>query len=733
MKNFEVKDNLAKLLATENLIVEHKQVPTACFNVESRVLTLPMWNASDNVYDMLVGHEVGHALYTPTEEWKKDKYKNVPPDFVNVVEDARIEKLMKRRYAGLSKSFYKGYKELHVKDFFEIQTRDLSEVSFIDRINLYFKLGAFEIIEFNEKEQAIVDKVKNVETFEEVLELSWEVCEHLKENQDMNLDINIPNTGSHEDLNSGNMDSVEPEDGEDDNETVTGDPEGTTGDIKDEKEKEEEQEETEDIVDGGGESASDEFKSETQEAFDYNQKQLIDNGAQETTYIEFPKVHLDRIVVPCEGLNDYINKFWNDAADDQMRSYYEYDRKVTYRSYNEEMQKEYLQYKKESNKGVNYLVKEFECRKSADAYSRSATSRTGVLDTKKLHTYQFNEDLFKKITVLPEGKNHGLIFILDWSGSMHNVINDTVKQLLNLVWFCKKVNIPFEVYGFTYECPAEWRYENKDTMSGLQEVQEMKEDTLYLNPNFRLLNFLSSTRNAREFDQDCSTLYKISSVLQGHGYQEFVPYGLSLSGTPLNETIVALRNIIPEFFNKNKVSKVNCVLLTDGESCQISRLKKTHRHYEDSWYWGRSGLHRNCQLRDKKVGRVYAPATDWDWKNSVTKTLLENLTDNFPNVNIIGIRLLESRDVSNFHYTYSENQEYDDRSKKSWSKNKSCIMKTTGYSVIYGIAATTMKQDCEFEVKEDATKAQIRSAFKKNLKTKSSNKKVLSSFIEMVA
>ena len=125
MKNFEVKDNLAKLLATENLIVEHKQVPTACFNVESRVLTLPMWNASDNVYDMLVGHEVGHALYTPREEWKKDKYKNVPPDFVNVVEDARIEKLMKRRYAGLSKSFYKGYKELHVKDFFEIQSRDI--------------------------------------------------------------------------------------------------------------------------------------------------------------------------------------------------------------------------------------------------------------------------------------------------------------------------------------------------------------------------------------------------------------------------------------------------------------------------------------------------------------------------------------------------------------------------------------------------------------------------------
>ena len=99
--HFEVKDNLAKLLATENLIVEHKQVDTACFNVETRVLTLPMWQASDNVYDMLVGHEVGHALYTPMEQWKKDKYKNLPPDFVNVIEDARIEKLMTVSYTHL--------------------------------------------------------------------------------------------------------------------------------------------------------------------------------------------------------------------------------------------------------------------------------------------------------------------------------------------------------------------------------------------------------------------------------------------------------------------------------------------------------------------------------------------------------------------------------------------------------------------------------------------------------
>ena len=56
--NHEIKSQLAKLLATEDLVVEHKKVSTASFDVLNRVLTLPMWErASSTVYDMLVGHE----------------------------------------------------------------------------------------------------------------------------------------------------------------------------------------------------------------------------------------------------------------------------------------------------------------------------------------------------------------------------------------------------------------------------------------------------------------------------------------------------------------------------------------------------------------------------------------------------------------------------------------------------------------------------------------------------
>ena len=41
--------------------------------------------------------------------------------------------------------------------------------------------------------------------------------------------------------------------------------------------------------------------------------------------------------------------------------------------------------------------------------------------------------------------------------------------------------------------------------------------------------------------------------------------------------------------------------------------------------------------------------------------------------------------------------------------------------------------DGEFEVKEDATKAEIKRAFTKSLKGKKMNKKILSEFIELVA
>ena len=169
--NTGVKGTLAKLLATEDLIIEHRQCETAAFDVQRRVLTLPVWDrASENVYDLLVSHEVGHALYTPTE-WQKFK---CPQSFVNVTEDARIEKLMKRRYQGLPKTFFKGYQELNDEDFFCVGDK-IAEINLIDRINLHFKIGNYRNVPFTPEEQAFVRATEIAETFEQAVAVAEEV------------------------------------------------------------------------------------------------------------------------------------------------------------------------------------------------------------------------------------------------------------------------------------------------------------------------------------------------------------------------------------------------------------------------------------------------------------------------------------------------------------------------------------------------------------------------------
>ena len=185
MPTTQVKSNLAKLLATENLTVEHRKVSTASFNVETRVLYLPIWEEiTNNVYDLLVGHEVGHEIYTPNWDFHNT---GVPQSFVNVVEDARIERKMKIKYPGLVKSFFAGYKELNARDFFEINEIDLDEMNFIDRINLYFKIGLHDVstlIPFhNPEETRLVKRVAETDTFEDVLDLCKDIVEYVESNK----------------------------------------------------------------------------------------------------------------------------------------------------------------------------------------------------------------------------------------------------------------------------------------------------------------------------------------------------------------------------------------------------------------------------------------------------------------------------------------------------------------------------------------------------------------------
>jgi hypothetical protein len=725
----EIKSQLAKLLATEDLVVEHKKVSTACFNVHTRVLTLPLWEKASNlVYDLLVGHEVGHALFTPDENWT-DKVK-VPPQFVNIVEDARVEKLMKRKYAGLAKTFFNGYKELNEEDFFQIADDDISTFNLADRVNLYFKVGNFVTLDFKQEEQEIINLIAASETFADALIAAEELYKYCKKEKEQ--EQKVADFDSHEQQGGNSQspsnemvetnDSSSEQDGDSNNSQEQPDENGSYGGTAQGDQTQ---------VNSGGEN--DEPEVRTADSLEEKIRDLVNSDSYENTYVEVPQLNLNTVIAKNSDVHKEIDSSF--AHQQNQHNAWAKDKEIGPSNLYKESDLEFKKFKTSAQKEVNYLVKEFECRKAADQYARASTARTGVLDTARLHTYKYNEDLFKKISVIPDGKNHGLVFVLDWSGSMSDVMVDTCKQLFNLVWFCKKVSIPFEVYAFTNEWRrGEYDYENDRYLSADRTPHYTKKESLLIvDETFSMMNILTSKVSGKELEHQMTNIWRLAYCFS-RTYSSPYTYSnrMCLSGTPLNEALISLHQILPKFQKENKLQKVQCIVLTDGEANQLCYHKEVQRSYSKEPVLGSGYVYAGTTfLRDRKLGTTYK--VDYGY-HAFTDTLLRNLKDKFSSMNFIGIRVIEPRNASRFIQLYhSQLDKQYEKIQSDWKKLRSFTITNSGYDVYFGLSATALSQDSEFEVAEDATKSQIKSAFVKSLKTKKLNKKVLGEFISLVA
>ena len=733
--NYEVKGQLAKLLATEDLIIENRKVSTASFDVERRVLTLPMWEkASTTVYDLLVGHEVGHALYTPNENWMLD-YPEVPQSFVNVFEDVRIEKLMKQKYPGLTKTFYTGYSQLADQDFFGLEEHDEEEINLADRINIHYKIGNFTDVSFESDEQQFVDRAFKTKTFQDVLELANDLTIFLKEQQQQQESLG--ELSFDEDGEMGSLMRA-PQGGELTDKSPDSEGQGQP-DVKDMTNEElvdelERLSESNDVggVHGNLEAVTDKTLQDNLE--NLNKKTIGEH--REPEYVELPDLNMKTVVARNSEVHEYLN-------DHYSKSQKHFDQNSDTKSFDiyEKVDSEYRLFRRAAQKEVNYLVKEFEMRKSADAYARATISKTGILDCTKLHSYKYNEDLFKKITTLPDGKNHGLIFVLDWSGSMATVLKDTVKQLFNLIWFCKKVQIPFKVFAFTNEWNSDQAWNDGDYQYRrpvLPDHHEYADGRIKIDPQFAMVEFMSSDVKKKDIELQMINIWRLASSMMCYRnwhdttyYQ--TPRRLTLSGTPLNEALVSLNQIIPEFQKSTGVQKVQCITLTDGEAhpLQYSKwFKSNHDSYDD--YMGtRSTMNGKVFIRDRKVGKTYSCKNDY---HELTSALLEQLRGRFPDVNFIGIRVMDGREANSFIRKYMD-WDFDkvQHIQAGWKKNKSLKLVDVGYHAYFGLSSSALNNDSDFTVKQDATKSQIKAAFKKSLSAKKMNKKVLGEFMEYIA
>jgi len=741
--NQEVKGQLAKLLATENLTIEHRKVTTAYFDVEKRILCLPIWkSASNTVYDLLVGHEVGHALFTPA-----DKLNGADRSFVNVLEDARIERMMKVKYPGLRNTFFKGYQELWNDGFFGVSDDDIEQLSLIDRMNLFFKGNSS--LDFDSEEQVWVDRAATTKTFQDVLDLARDMMDRAEQKDQEKVDETelpeIPFNGEKDGDGEYELGEKQPapkgegEDGDSQGRPDRGEDETDFDDDYEDEGLDYDTQTTGEQIGGGTNLGTDfttvkETECVTEEALAESIETLVDEDSREWVYLSLPKIKdINKVIIGHKKIQeDLIQHFdheYNKDLDPTENSDWRQHQIKEQRAAIDFSKDHYLKFKKSTGKTVNYLLKQFEMKKSADQYKRQATSKTGVINTQSLYKYKLTEDIFKKITVIPDGKNHGLVMFLDWSGSMSQCLLDTLKQTYNLVWFCKKANIPFRVYGFQSGYHSSYRFG-----SYLHEGFEHQEHQLAVGDDFRLLEFLSSRQNNRSLESSMKALYMQVFSMNNYNIKGCEKYGLG--GTPLAEAIYCAKTIVAQMKAQEKVQKVNVVCLTDGEANPMNYTTRQSWDDDDDRLRSRNVCSSShvFVLRDKATGYQKRLNGSPYLTTKEIVSYMRSITD----YNWIGIRLCSKSEVNrvirNITDNFDDIQKYD----KLWKKEKFIsIVDDAGFNEAFFMPDRNNGSDSEeLEIKQkgvEATRAELNRAFKKHMSSKMQNKTILNRFIAQIA
>ncbi len=785
----EQKSLLAKLMAAENISVEHKKIPTAAFDVKNRVLYLPIlkWKPGSDTYDLFCAHEVGHALWTPEDGWhssvnKKGKgYKS----FLNVVEDARIEKKIKRKFAGARKHMLKGYEELMNEDFFGLRKMgmDVNDLGLIDRINLYTKAGTNYGIEFSEEEREWVEKIMRTETFEDVVEVCDALYDYCKENESEtdnsygnfsdefgegddsemdDLDISLPSgkgDGSEEEESEKDKPGTSSSEGEGEGEGEDGKSDSSDSDsglnsfeeeVKDAMDKMKEENESKSDESSSDESSSgmeggvgnpfgnredmvSEPRSLTDDNFREREEEFADMSENVSVplYLTFPKINTKSIVIDYKKSLEEMNKYYAGMEGAVEEGY-----------------KLLKKFKSNNDKMISYMVKEFEMKKAADIHRRAYNSKKGTLDMNKIHAYKYSENLFQQITSFPEGKNHGMVMFIDWSGSMSPYMKETIEQLINLTMFCSKVQIPFEVYSFN-DHYRDWKDEDNDAYWKQNErmpynftalgkkIADYKKNDIVVSSNFRLVNLFSSRMRKRELNDAYRNLLLIAECFNSrymYYYSRNHVYGMpsnfSLGGTPLDDTIIAAKSVIEEFKMKSRAQIVNTVFLTDGQS-------NRSREYvgSDNVVHG-FGRGDAVHIDDPATRMRIYPNDIKNPRDGMTSLLLLGLKKSL-GINLLGFFLTSGggkRVVSNLSWVINRYPTEEDVS--YFRKNKFLIDTGTAYDELYVINVKGLEideVDHIGEVEVGSSKSELRKALKKNTKGKLQNRILLNAFVEKVA
>ena len=743
------KSILAKLLAAENITVSHQNTQTAYFDLKTRTLVCPVWKDMDgHLYDLLMGHEVGHALNTPEQGWhsaihdengnRLGKFK----DFLNVIEDARIEKQVKRKFPGLAKSFTAAYKDLYDRDFFGVKNIDVNKLNLIDRINIRCKMGAHIPVAFNDDERQFLADIDTAETWDQVVDIARRVFAYSKQQKEeqksqinnmQDLRDEIQEQREQEKSESQDFNNDEDEDSEskdesdldeqsDDSDSEDSDASDSSEESEDDSQSEnshgrEQDEQTEE---------NDDLESVTDRTFRQREQELI-NQTGEVFMIELPEANLSKIILQNKVVMDDLENFIRQRVADPDRPYGR--NKV---SYDAVAAKCVRKFNTNNKKFIMHILKEFEMRKKASDYARVQTAKTGELNLNVLHNYKFTNDLFKKISVVPKGKSHGMIMYVDMSGSMTDILRNTIEQCLVLVSFCRLAKIPFDVYGFSndwYKSSGPQvsnrekftqSFTNKD---GIGRVDEC---------NFHLKHLIGSTLSSVDYRRSFANLCIVANEYcrgyhhsvntrddNDHGsfHYDWADAGFGLHGTPFQQTLLASREMIKKFQTNHKLDVVNVVYLTDGEGNEGLILP-----------YSRKGVIYLIDKKTKKKIRV-----DYNVQAALTQ-LVRDVTG----CKHLGFFLANKSDVSRLCHELEMEKKMSVQEtrelKKQFREEKFFAIQNLGYDQYFYIqSANGAIAEDKMQLDSTMTKSKMANAFSKSVNSKKSNRALVTQFAEEIS
>ena len=718
-------DLSARLLATENLSVIRARTRTASFDIKSRILTLPMWkDMTPEIEDMLVGHEVGHALYTDDDYLVPLKETPKLHSYMNVLEDVRIEKLIKRKYPGLRKRMNEGYKQLNDRDFFGTkQVQNFEELLLIDKINLYFKAGFQCGVTFTPDEKTFVNRAERTETVDEIITLandiyaySKQLAEERKQQQQFQDAEDSADEDEDEDPFDGDFDI----DADDDFEEQDGEE-----DLKPSKKNKQSALQNDDRSDQG-----DDLESKTERAF----QNKLEDLADDSTEYKYWKFDTDYFKDPVIGYKQILNEtkapeLWDIEAD-----------MIDYRTRNmseEERQKykdlelaDFNQFKTNSIRTVNYLVKEFEMKKSAQLHKRAMVSKIGSLDMKKVYAYKLQDDLFKRITSLPQGKNHGMVLLVDWSGSMNEVLKDTMKQVINLAMFCNRVQIPYRVFAFTTDYNPTKTVAEEEKYRAWRSIRRDPNNLIDCADKFHLLEFFNNKMTTSEFNSMARRILD---------YRFFWNEGYATGGTPLNEALVYCYKTLGTFIKNNNIEKTTFITLTDGDGGSLNSYSSGR--FDDSRTEVTDGVYKRIKIKnfikDEVTQKTYEIGR---LSGNQTEMILRMIKDRY-NVAMVGFHICQNRGrdlrsvaQSNLPDYRGDLYELVEIWKKEFRANGFASVKNTGRDELFLIPQSSTKiQEGEMDVKADANAKAIAKNFGKFLNVKKTSRVLLNRFVGLVA